>query len=87
MITPQDKHDIVWDFKSAKTIPQKPYDEHRLQIAAYAMALDCERGGNVYISTTNCGEFKIVEYTDIVNTYYKGFETLFSHWKWANKWE
>lgn len=78
---------MVWDWKSAKTLPKEPYLEARLQVAAYCMALEAERGGNVYISTTNCGEFRLFEHQDIVGTYYKGFETLFGHWKWANKWE
>lgn len=88
------------DFKSSKKLPDPnkggAYPEHRLQLSAYAKAWSekLKRAGkldkpivvsNAYISTTNPGEFIVIEHEQPwEETFEKGFRPLLVHWMWAN---
>lgn len=86
----------IWDWKTSKKLPEKgAYPEHRLQLAAYARAVEwmmfTKTGktftintGNVYISTINQGEFVVCEHDEWKTTYDLGFAPLITHWQWAN---
>lgn len=89
------------DFKSTKKLPDPmkggAWMEHRLQLSAYAAALDREhndqaptskpiRTANIYISTQIEGRFAICEHeADWQQTYTQGFQPLLTHWQWSNK--
>lgn len=78
----------IIDHKSAKNIPDKPYNEHRLQVAAYAgtfgntgdLRLHC---AVCYISTTKPGEWKIYEIENWQNDFAR-FKLLLKYWKLTN---
>jgi hypothetical protein len=83
----------LWDWKSAKKLPDPAkgaWFEHRLQLAAYAAALDRHestlkiRTGNIYISTVEQGKFVICEHPDWKAAYHEGFGPLVTHWQFAN---
>lgn len=76
------------DFKTTKTIPKRPYDEHRLQLAAYASALaqvvrQPIRTANCYISTTEPGKFAVL-INEPWPLDYDAFTHLVAYWQWAN---
>lgn len=81
----------IWDFKTCKEIPDKPWPEHVLQLSAYAAALARTTDkpiltANCYISTTQKGQFKIHRHEqDWCETYENGFKPLVQHWCWANR--
>lgn len=81
--------DTTWiiDFKTTKKLPEKgSWSEHRLQLAAYAMAHQCigaKRTGNLYISTVDCGKFVFHDNGDWLSDYECGFAPLVQHWQWA----
>jgi hypothetical protein len=87
----------LWDFKSAKKLPTKgAWAEHRLQLSAYAQALEKKlsqdsphvkpvRTGNLYISTVVEGAFVICEHEVWDETFTFGFLPLLTHWQWANQ--
>lgn len=88
------------DFKSARKLPDPnkggAYLEHKVQCAAYAKAFadKLKRAGelkkpivtsNVYISTSNPGEFVICEHEESwEETYENGFHNLLSYWVFQN---
>lgn len=81
----------ISDFKFRRNIPKAPYPEEELQCAAYANLLNHWQGDtrgiitqNVYVSTTNCGEFAIMEHGFWTTTYGQGFAPLLRYWQWAN---
>lgn len=84
--------EVIVDFKSAKTIPREPWDEHRLQLSAYAAARHRQhsktgliipiRVANVYLSTVHWGVFAIFEHQNWQYTYTEGFEPLLKVWQW-----
>lgn len=87
----------IWDFKSAKNLPEKgAWSDHKLQLSAYAQAWveKLVKGremikpivtGNVYISTVKPGQFVICEHKEHwQETFEKGFRPLLWHWMWAN---
>lgn len=91
---------VCWwllDFKATKKLPDKgAWSEHRLQLSAYAAALEREHNeqapqnkpiktANVYISTTTEGKFVIAEHEPWLEVYQQGFLPLLQHWQWANK--
>lgn len=89
---------ILWDFKSAKKLPdikKGGWNEHRLQLAAYCAAWSRMRGipnvraGNVYISTTEPGKFVVCEYTqaDMTDAFNRGFQPLLTIWQYLNKYQ
>lgn len=62
---------LLRDWKSCKTMPKsEAWFEHRCQMGGYSAALwrqtgsDQIRTSNVYISTVNQGEFKIIEHAE-----------------------
>lgn len=91
----------IWDWKSAKRLPERgAYPEHRLQLAAYAQAVQEDifkkKGqtvniftGNAYISTTKQGEFVLCPHEESPEnnwrkTFVNGFAPLVAHWSWSN---
>jgi hypothetical protein len=85
---------LVWDFKSAKTLPDPKkgaWTEHKLQLAAYASAFQTAgivkpiRTANCYISTIEQGKFVICENDpDWQKVYNQGFKPLVQYWSWLN---
>jgi len=87
----------LWDFKFVKKMPDKgAWPEHRLQLAAYAKALEMKLDratderkpiicGNIYISTAKQGDYTIAEHEDWEGTYQNGFRPLVEHWQWSNR--
>lgn len=80
---------IVVDFKTAKRIPKASYDEHRLQLAAYAGALkeNVISTANIYISTTEIGSVKTVVNDGWSETFIRGWLPLVSFWQWKNNYK
>lgn len=80
----------VLDIKTSKTIPRDgSYVEHRLQTAAYAMALGntgdkCLETANLYISTLEPGKLMLCQQDNWVSTYNDGFAPLVRYWQWVN---
>lgn len=80
----------VWDFKTTKKLPEKgSWNEHRLQLAAYAEALEVNgfivrSTWNIYISTLEPGKFVVWENPDWQETFDEGFEPILRYWQWAN---
>lgn len=95
LIALKDKTAWVLDFKTAKKLPlnSKSWDEHVLQLGAYAHAYcrqdrvdpNLIRTGNIYISTIEQGEFIVAPHEpDWVNVYIHGFHPLVKYWQWVN---
>lgn len=81
-----DKHCTIVDFKTTKKLPLKSYPEQRLQLAAYARAktgVEVTKTANIYISTSEPGQIKVCENTDIEPTY-EAFMNLLRVWQWMN---
>jgi len=81
---------ILWDFKTTKTIPKSSWKEHLLQLSAYAHAYGNTGNkrimtGNIYISTTVKGEFRVCLNDDWEDAYEHGFKPLKEYWYWVNK--
>lgn len=82
---------MLWDFKTCKTLPDKPWPEHRLQLSAYAAALAryvTDRPiatANCYISSVDQGRFVIHKHESWQETYKNGFKPLVHFWRWANR--
>lgn len=79
----------VIDFKTTKKLPKACWDEHRLQLSAYAAALLKAAShqiftANIYISTTEPGKFVTCMAHDWQDTYDSGFRPLVEHWQWSN---
>jgi hypothetical protein len=84
----------IWDFKSAKKLPKtEAWSEHLLQASAYAMCWlgntngKPVRTGNLYISTVDCGSFKVCEHEEWKEAYMTGFKPLVEHWCWSNSYK
>lgn len=90
----------LWDFKSAKTLPDPAkgaWMEHQLQGAAYAQAFrsKLQRAGqvkpilvgNIYISTIEPGKFVVCEHDDWEAAYSEGFAPLVRHWQYINRYK
>lgn len=85
----------IWDYKTTKKLPEKgAYPEHRLQLAAYAAAVEWDlfkksgqsvtiKTGNVYISSIDQGQFVICEHPEWKETFNRGFAPLVAHWQWS----
>ena len=86
---------VVIDFKTSafdetKKDSELGYDEHQMQVAAYAYGLGIEnpRCANVYISTTVPGLVKIKEWTaEEITQGLEMFMSLLQFWKAKNKYE
>lgn len=97
LITAQDTGEVLWDYKSAKKLPDPKkggWPEHKLQLAAYAAARKRANNGiiraaNVYISTTEPGKFVVCEYdpSTLVDAYLDGFKSLLTYWQYANQYK
>lgn len=84
-------HDL-FDFKTTRRLPEKgSYPEHRLQLAAYAQAIDANievaHTYNIYISTTEPGRFKVCGNPNWITDFDQGFAPLVEHWQWANNYK
>lgn len=91
----------IWDFKTTKKLPKsdKAWDEHVLQLGAYAAAHDRGvkwnhrniRTGNIYISTLEPGEFAVCEHDPETlhwgDVYWKGFKPILEFWQWSNRYK
>lgn len=89
-------HEVwIWDWKTSKKLPNPDkggaWQEHKLQLAAYAAAWGKSTGekpirtGNIYISTVTQGEFCVCEHQeDWRETYALGFKPLVAVWQWLN---
>lgn len=88
----------IWDFKTTKKLPEKSsWDEHVLQLSAYAAAYFRLISGlaepqkpirtfNCYISTVDQGKFIIHENNpDWQKDYNDGFAPILKHWQWKNQ--
>lgn len=81
---------LVVDFKTTKRLPDKgSWNEHRLQLAAYARAVgekepNLARTANLYISTVDMGKFVLHENPDWRSDYAEGFKPLMQVWQWMN---
>lgn len=78
----------VADFKTTKRIPERPYDEQKLQLASYCAALGNTgekriRGVILYVSTTEPGLVKAVECPDWPADF-RRFKLLLEFWKLTN---
>jgi hypothetical protein len=78
----------VLDFKGCNKLPDKPYDEHRMQMAAYSAALGNTgekrvQCANVYINRNVPGEVKLCVIDDWQKEYEK-FKLLVRYWYLAN---
>lgn len=76
----------IIDYKTTKKLPTNgSWPEHRLQLAAYAGALDMHQHvdfvGNIYVSTTSPGEFAMFTWNDWHGDA-EVFHHLFEVWKW-----
>lgn len=90
----------VIDWKTARKLPKgEAWVEHTLQRSAYAAALHAQleaetlkpvsyhsvRTTNVYISTSNQGEYAVCDDSaPWWETYQKGFKPLVQYWRFAN---
>jgi hypothetical protein len=85
--------DIVIDFKtsafdSTKKEREFGYLEHQIQIAAYAAAIGCTRGVNVYVSTTVPGLVHIKEWTESeMADGFEMFRAALKFWQIKNKYK
>lgn len=89
----------IWDFKSTKKLPDKAaWDEHVIQLAAYAAAfapvlkkLGDDRPiltSNCYISTTDQGAFKVHHHDPAwIVAYEEGFLPLLQVWQYLNSYK
>lgn len=86
---------VVIDFKTSafdetKKDSEFGYDEHLMQLSAYAygLGIDNPRCANVYISTTVPGLVKIKEWSkDDIDRGLKMFLSLLQYWQVKNKYE
>lgn len=90
----QNDYRCTWllDYKSTTKLPEKSsWQEHRLQLAAYAQAYDVSspphlypvKTANVYISTKECGKF-IIHENPAWAADYECFEHLVKVWQHLN---
>lgn len=86
------------DFKTCKKLPDPKYgawDEHKMQLSAYAAARASEgnigskriRTFNIYISTTAPGEVLPVENPPWEETFEQAFKPLLSVWQWKRQYK
>jgi|DEB19_MinimDraft_3_1074340.scaffolds.fasta_scaffold03807_7 hypothetical protein len=84
-----DNYTLV-DFKTASTIPAKQYDEHLLQLSAYAATIGFPvRTANIYIDSNTPGVIKVVgnEDSEWRDAFENGFMPLFNFWQWKNNYK
>lgn len=74
---------MVWDFKTTRKVPKTAYWEHQMQCAAYGWADCAHKTGNIYISTSNPGEFVVCEHTNLERSF-RAFEHILKYWQMAN---
>lgn len=84
-----DSQVILYDFKSCKTLPKYPWNEHRLQLSSYAASIgntgdkhvEC---ANIYISKTEPGKIAVLPIENWPNDYRK-FRLLLEFWYLENE--
>lgn len=83
----------LWDFKTTKKLPKEAYTEHSLQLAAYAQAYYYSNNsaklstGNIYISTTEPGQFVVCMHEGWVEAFNNGFEPILRYWQWMKQYK
>lgn len=94
-----DTTDAIWivDFKTTKKLPPKePWNEHKLQLSAYATAETRKkqpgdnrpiRTANLYIDTLNPGKLAWFEVEDWNKIYHAAFLPLIDVWCWMNNYQ
>lgn len=86
---------LIWDWKSAKTLPKKgAWQDHLIQCASYAAAFARSmkpskpiRTGNVYISTVDQGQFVVCEHGDWMPVYHDCWVPLLKVWSYLNSYD
>lgn len=80
----------IIDWKSTSKLPEREsWDEHKLQLAAYARAVQTLypdkkiTTSNAYISTKEKGAFAVFDNGDWANTFEYGFLPLMNFWQWS----
>ncbi len=80
----------VWDIKTTRTLPTKrSWDEHRLQLSAYARTLGNTASlrvqtANIYVSTSEPGQVFVDVHDDWQETFEQGFKPVLGVWQWLN---
>lgn len=77
------------DFKTTKKLPKASYDEHKLQLSAYAKTLGNTgnkliRTANIYISTSEPWLVSVDVHSNWEEAYENGFKPLQRAWCWLN---
>lgn len=82
---------VVIDFKTSAFGPEDKkvgYDEHRMQLAAYAVGLGLPRNyraANVFVSTTHLGHVKLIEWArEDLDDAWQMFTCLLKFWQTKN---
>lgn len=88
LILENDHEMWVWDIKCRRRIPEKQYDEEKLQLSAYAGGLGNTgdkriRCANLYLSTEEPGKLDLKESVDWRKDFER-FRLLLSFWKLTN---
>ena len=95
LFTDRDGRPGVLDYKTRKTKPGEKvsaYDEHRLQLAAYAATeygdanIGRVRAINVFVSTTEPGRVEFVSHGDLTRDW-QAFKMLASIWRYSKNYD
>lgn len=90
LLVEDDRWLTLTDFKSTGTLPKKDaYDEHKMQVAAYAKALGNTANKHVqtalvYLSTKKPGETAVFFQEDWLRHYDEGFVPAMKIWRYLN---
>lgn len=75
----------VVDFKTTKSVPKSQYDEHRMQLGAYAhtfKAYVAVQTANIYIDSQTPGKLAVFVDNDWQDAYENGFKPVLAYWQW-----
>lgn len=89
LVLENDQSITLLDYKTCKKLPKEQYEEHKLQLSAYAPLLGntgdkriC--AGNLYISKEEPGKVALFFDDDWPSTFNQGFVPLLKFWQWRN---
>lgn len=77
---------MVVDFKTTKTIPRQQYDEHRLQLSAYANTFKeykYIKTANIYIDSNEAGKIAVHTDEQWLDAFENGFNPILNYWQWV----